>query len=68
MKMEEFVPGVRVFAILKTSAGDPPVKTYGVVGNAWSGEGPQLIVKFDDKGWVYVNEKNAVIFNLEPTN
>lgn len=67
MTLDQFVPGVRVFAMLKVG-GDPPVKTYGVVGNAWSGEGPQLIVKFDDKGWVYVNEKNAVIFNLEPTN
>jgi hypothetical protein len=67
MKMEEFQPGVRVFAILKVE-GEPATKTSGMVGNAWGEGGPKLIVKFDGKGWVYINEKNAPLFQLEPTN
>lgn len=67
MTLDQFVPGVKVHAIMKATTGEPPRKAYGVVGNGWTAEGTQLLVKFDG-GWVYVNERNAGQFFLEPTN
>ena len=68
MEIKDFVPGIKVYAMLKV--GDKPITKYvGTVGHAWMAGGKKTLVKFDAGiGWVYITEQNASQFFLEPAN
>lgn len=64
MDIKEFHPGRKVYV----KAGDK--KVYGTAGNAFSSNGIEIIVRFDDdqSGHVVVTEKNVHLFHSEPLN
>jgi hypothetical protein len=67
MTLDECIPGLRVFCMVKDYKGEL-VKKTGTIGKLWGKDEPITVVKFDDDKMIRLDDKAVAYFEPEPTN